>query len=307
MKKSLLASAVAAAVLAGPALAMKLEGPDYEIQVNVDAGFYFQNSTASSGADTADVKGDGINQIEIKGKRKAGDMTVFGEIEVDYDPVGDNDSVLTDDAKIGIKGDFGTIQAGQFDFYFEDKLAEALQREHAADAKLSEAGDANDKDDNHLMWKNKFGGTELAVDLRYDESNSNPGQVAFTVKSKVSDAMSVVAGATTYNDETDAMGIAATLKMSDSTSMTGLYFQEETSAGAETTYTGIALDNKVGSTDMNIAIQEVDADGSAVRTEVSFGIGYELVDGVGLFADHATLDTYNDEGNTTEIGMKYSF
>ena len=305
MKKSLIASAVAAAVLAGPASAMKLEGPDYGIAVNVETGFYYQDMTGATGSSTGELKGAGINQIEIKGKRKVGNgLTVFGEIEVDYDPVDDGDDVKTDDMKLGVKGDFGTIQVGQFDFYYEDKISEALGAEHGDEGKVSEAGGT--KDDRHIMWKNKFGSSEVAVDFRYNEADTQSSQYAFTLKNKASDNLTVAAGWATDKDDMDQMGVNAVMKM-DSTKFTVAYMTEETSGGVQTDYMGFLIENQFGDTDLNLAVQSVDEEGSAERTEIAVGAGYELAKDFVLFADYAMFDKANDEDDVIEIGMKYEF
>ena len=316
MKKSLVASAVAAAVLAGPASAMKLEGSDYAIEVNVDVGAYYADykSNKSSKVVEPTIQGEDVGQIEIKGYRKLPNgVKVFGEIEVDYDAV-NGSTVETDDTKIGVKGDFGTFTAGQFDTYFEDKISEALGRE-VASAKVTEPMDEwdGDNDTNHVQYKNKLGNTEFAVDMSFktDSGYTDDGTYAFTMKQKMS-GVTFAAGYATYHEgNANSWGANAKFDVSDNTSLTVAYIADEVDSEDETFY-GFALDNKMGDVTLSLVSQRADV-GGVESTEYGINMEYEVYKDFNFFLGYVSRDetkkaeTKNEMGDIFETGFIYSF
>ena len=300
MKKSLIASAVAAAVLAGPASAMKLEGPDYGIEVNVDVGMYYLDSKGSE----SEFKGDGVNQIEIKGKRKVNDtITVFGEIELEYDPAASESDVVTDDAKVGIKhATLGTFTFGQFDSYYEDKVAEALAAEHGDTGKVEESAVIDD--DNRMQWKNKFGDTTVAIDLSYDKASGDEVDIerSIALKQKMGD-ISFTIGAGKEKNERDNMGANLTYKVDD-TKFVLSYVVDENADSEETSYAGFLVTQQFGSTDIFLAAQNVDDDGTE-NTDWAVGVGYEVAKDMLMYADF--VDRASQDEEDLEIGIKYEF
>ena len=318
MKKSLVASAVAAAVLAGPASAMKLEGSDYAIEVNVDVGAYYADYESADSDEVVEptVQGADVNQIEIKGYRKLPNgVKVFGEIEVDFDAVNDGDTVKTDDTKIGVKGDFGTFTAGQFDTYFEDKISEALDRA-VGSAKVTEPMDYQDKhnDENHIQYKNKLGNAEIAVDMSFNKNDSDytdESTYAFTLKQKMSGATFAAGYATYHEDDATSWGANVEFDISDNTALTVAYIANEVDSEDETFY-GVALDNKMGDLKLSLVAQRADVN-DVESTEYGINMEYEVYKDFDYFLGYVNrdedkgADTDKAFGNILETGFKYSF
>ena len=146
MNKNLIALAVAA-LAAAPAMAAKFEpvkGTTFE--VNVEVGAMHQALKNSSGVNKKQLTGSSLNQIEIKGEHRINaDLSIVGEIEVDYDPIKDNDTVKTDDARIGFNSkSVGRFTVGQFDSYFEDNVVETLGLANGDKASVTEPASNND-------------------------------------------------------------------------------------------------------------------------------------------------------------------
>jgi predicted porin len=298
-KKTVMAAAIAA-VASAPAMAAEWKmNDDTKFAVNIDVGMYYLDSQGSD----SEFKGDGVNQVEIKGQHKIDDtITVFGEIEFEYDPSEGESAVLTDDMKVGIKhANLGTFTFGQFDSYYEDKIAEALQAEHGDTGKLEES-DVID-DDNRLAWYKSFGDTTFAVDLSFDQSDAVSTERSFVLRHKMGD-VTFSAGAGKEKNERENMGANVAYKMSDDTKFVLSYVVDETSAGAETSYAGFLVTHQFGATDVFVAMQNVDDDGTE-NTEWGVGVGHEIAKDLLVYADY--IDRTSQDEQDLEIGIRYEF
>lgn len=318
-KKSVMAAAVAA-VVSTPAMAAEWKiNEDTKMAVNVDLAAYYLDEKSSTGSSTKDMDGYGLNQVEIKASHKINDdVTVFGEIELDFDPIDDNGDVQTDDTKFGIKSkSFGTVTVGQFDSYFEDKIAEAIIVKHGEHAETTELS-SNSLDSQRIQYKNKAGNLTFAVDMSYttssaaDKDNDIDWSGAALYKMGnltlgagfVNPAKYSNTGAASTKD--NGYGLVAHYKM-DNTKLNFLYGKSSTTANVDTDQMGASLVHKMGNAELSFGIQEVDADNAASRTEMMAGIQYELYDDMHIWLDVAKLDKANDQGDVIEAGLKYSF
>jgi predicted porin len=322
-KKSVMAAAVAA-VVSAPAMAAEWKiNEDTKMAVNVDLAAYYLEETTSSGTSEGEFDGYGLNQIEIKGSHKINDdVTVFGEIELDFDPIDDNSTAQTDDTKFGIKSkSFGTITVGQFDSYYEDKIAEAIIVKHGENAETTEM-DSNSLDSRRIQYMNSVGDLTFAVDLSYAGDSNNAAladntdtdidlsAAALYKMGNLTLGAGFVNPAKYDNDgastKGDGYGVVAHYKM-DKTKLNFLYGQSSTSSNVDTDYMGASLVHKMGNAELSFGIQEVDADNAVSRTEMMAGIQYELYDDMHIWLDVAKLDKANDQGDVIEAGLKYSF
>jgi hypothetical protein len=126
-KKSLILLAISTLAMGTRAAEFNV-GKDTKFEINVDVGAFYTAIDGGDSADEKDFKGASINQVEIKAAHQVtADISVFGEIEVDYDPITDNGKIETDDMRIGVASkSLGRLSAGQFDNFFEDNVLEAL-------------------------------------------------------------------------------------------------------------------------------------------------------------------------------------
>ena len=326
-KKTVMAAAIAA-VASGPAFAYKWKDADKDggsttFETNVTLyGYYLDtdlgatNQTKLSGADS---------ELEFKGSHKLADgVKVFGEIEIAFDAFNDKGASLeTDDMKFGFDHkDFGKLTIGQFDPYFEDKVAEALDTVYG-DGTENVAEVKTDDPAQHIQYLKKAGDTTFAVDLVYSGNDEGAAATnddtdwgyAVTVSQKLGSA-TIAAG---YNDLSkykddgsahsvkDSMGVALYYKLSGDTKLSALYATEESTAGVDTDFMGVALVKGFGDFEVAAAIQEVDADGSASRTEFTLGAQYELYKDLKYFIEVASFDKADGEDDQFSTGFVYEF
>ena len=315
------AIALAAFIVAATAQATDFNlGKDTKFEVNVDVGAYHLSEKDSAGATEKSFLGKGLNQVEIKGTHAVGDgLKVFGEIEIDYDPIGDNGTILTDDNKFGIDSKaFGKFTIGQYDSYFEDNVAEALGAAHGENGDITEA--TNGYDGRHLQYLKSVGDFTFAYDLTFGTSSSDATQSgtgsALTLVYKKGDlklalgtdtiGMYSNTGATATADSTT--GITATYKLTKEMALTALSIRAKNLDNTNTKYSGFKVAYDMGAVDLTLASQRVKVStNSASTTDTSYGIGYEVYKDMTIYLDMTKMGATNGEGDVTEIGVKYSF
>lgn len=324
MKKSALFLAISAAMVT-PAFAAEFEiNKDTKFQVNVEVAGYHLSKKNSTGVSEKDFSGKGLNQIEIKADHAvSSDVTVFGEIEVDYDPIGDNGALATDDVRLGFNSkSMGRFSFGQFDSYFEDNVIEGLQVAHGENANVTEA--ASDNDGRRFQWVKSFGAFTLALEGSFasntakTQSNTAMGVTGLYKMGDVTLALghskinkfksdltsSSTDGAASSADATTAA--TASYKLGDLT-LIGLVAKQDKLPAGKIDIMGAGLKYKMGAFDVGFAAQNLDETGKAKRTEISLGLGYTPFKNTVVYVDMRKLDKVKDEGNVVEMGMKYAF
>ena len=315
------AIAFAAFIVAATAQATDFNlGKDTKFEVNVDVGAYHLSKKNSAGATEKSFLGKGLNQVEIKGTHAIGDgLKVFGEIEIDYDPIGDNGDILTDDNKFGIDSKaFGKITIGQFDSYFEDNVAEALLTAHGSNGEVSEA--ATGDDGRHLQYLKSVGDLTFAYDLTFGTSSSDATKSgtgsALTLVYKMGDLKLALGtdkivkysnlGTAATADSTT--GITATYNLTKEIALTALSIKAKKLDNTNTKYSGFKVAYDMGAVDLTLASQRVKTSTSSISTtETAYGIGYEVYKDMTIYLDMTKMGATNGKGDVTEIGVKYSF
>lgn len=317
-KKSGIALALVA--LAANGFAAELASDkDTKFEVNVDVGAYFLSTKGATTTPPAELLGKGLNQIEIKATKKINDdISIFGEIEVDYDPVVDNNALLTDDTRVGIASKaFGRISVGQFDSFFEDNVIEALGVGHGDKGFVTEPESSNDG--RHIQYQHKIGGFSFAVDLTSSVNvagTDNGVGAAYAVKYE-KDNFSIALGHSNIakfksdtkaaNTDKASTGLTASYKFGD-TKVIGLLAQVEPvlATAKNTTFSGIALTHTMGAFDVGVALQTRD-NGTKLFNEWAFGVGYTPFKNMQVYLDLNGLNDTNDKGDVVELGVKYTF
>lgn len=317
-KKSAILLAVSSLAVAAQADVLSA-GKDAKFEVNVDVGAYYQTTKgATSAADKKDFLGKGLNQVEIKASNKVSDeISVFGEVEIDYDPIGDDGEIKTDDMRVGVASkSFGRISAGQFDNFFEDTVLEALIINRGDAASVAQL-DAGAEKGRTIQYTHKLGDLSFALDYTLGrnaaKTDMSPG-TAVTVAYKMGD-LTVAAGQSNfgdYNKSGAAQDIDSTTGFTLSygigaTKLAGLYAVSETNAGVETKHTGVAVTTTMGNFGAGLAYQVVDKDNVAKRNEMGLTFGYKPFKGMEVFLDLNKLDKDNGQDDVMEVGVKYSF
>ena len=316
-------TAIALSLVAVAASAQAAEfniGKETNFQVNVDVGAYHESIKTSDGKSAKQFTGKGLNQVEIKGTHTVGNgLKVFGEVEIDFDPIKDNDTVKTDDTKFGVDSKaFGKLTIGQFDSYFEDNVAEALGAGHGENAYVSEA--ATGHDGRHVQYIKKFGDLSIAYDLTFgtssaDATKSGTGS-ALTLAYKMGDlsfalgsdkpAKYDTTGAAVTADGTT--GLTATYNLNKELALTALYAKAKKNDNTHTKYPGFKVGYELGAFDFALATQKVKPSGSAkATTETTFGVGYQVYKDMTVYLDMGKFGADKGEGDVTEIGLTYSF
>lgn len=317
LKKSALALAVLT-LAAGTQAAELSAGKDTQFELNVEVGAYHLSKKDAAGVAQKEFMGKGLNQVEIKATHQLGDgWTAFGEIEVDYDPIVDNNGVQTDDVRLGFAHkDFGRFSVGQFDSYFEDNVIEVLGVGHGDAGFVTEPSSSNDG--RHLQYTHKLGDLTVAADYTFSNSaakdDPNNG-LALALAYKLADITLAVGHSNhaKYKSDTSAVtkvdsvtGLSASYK-SGPVKLSALYATEKSDTQVKTNYLGAAVVYTFGQFDLGFALQNVAKDGAAKRTEWSAGVGYNVFKGMQVYFDLNELDKAKKEGNVVEIGVKYVF
>lgn len=318
MKKSALFLAISAAA-AAPAFAAEFQvNKDTKFQINVDVGAYHEDVKNSAGKSEQAFTGKGLNQIEIKAAHKvSSDVTLFGEIEIDYEPIGDNGSVVTDDVRLGINSkSMGRFSIGQFDSYFEDTVIEALATGHGEHGSLSEA--KTDNDGRRLQWIKPMGPLTLAVEASRSTSSADKTKTGsgfgVTAAYKVG-AMTLAVGTANINEFSSSGSAnsadsttAASIKYGmGAVTLMGLVAKQDNVSGSKVDIMGAGLKYKMGAFDMGVAMQNLDETGKDKRTELSLGLGYKPFKNTTFYFDVLKADKANNAGDALEVGMKYKF
>ena len=317
-KKSGIALALAALATHGFAAELATD-KETKFEVNVDVGAYFVSKKDAVGTPPSELLGKGLNQVEIKATKKINDdISIFGEIEVDYDPVVDNNAVTTDDTRVGIASKtFGRVSIGQFDSFFEDNVIEALGVGHGENGYVTEPASSNDG--RHIQYSHKIGGYSFAVDLTSSNNaakSENGGGTAYALKYEL-DNFSIAIGYSNIakyksdtnveNTDKSSAGLTAAYKFGDS-KVIGLVAEVEpvAAAGKKTTYSGIAFTHTMGAFDLGIALQSR-YNGTKTFSEWALGVGYTPFKNMQVYLDLNGLNDTNDKGDAAELGVKYTF
>ena len=343
MKKTAIALGIAAMAF-GAQAAEWMVTPDHSFAVNADVGACFQNWVASTnGQVTSTLYGCGNNQIQLKStKTLENGVKLIGQIEVDFDPLLDNDLVKADDMRIGFDVPvWGKLVAGQFDSFFEDNVSESLGfwgvGDIAAfvDEPLSYKGGASSKGavkSKAIEYYNKYENFSLAVTLNagYQDTNmytpmwgtgvtlgyqSGNFQAYFgsvVLPAYFSDTVfssSTTATTTTLyrvNPYTNASGLTANYTMGN-TKVAGLIYTAQTTAGAMYNWGGFSVEQTIDAWKLGFTMQNANYGGSAQYSQYSAGANYTFVKNARVYVEARTLGVANSYGDAFEVGMKYTF
>lgn len=312
------AIALATALVAFGAQASELAAEkDKKFEVNVDVGAYMLSKKDATGTAQSEFLGKGQNQIEIKATQTIGDgVSVFGEIELDYDPIVDNGTVLTDDVRLGIASkDWGRFTLGQFDSYFEDNVMEVLGIGHGENGFVTEPASTNDG--RAMQYMHKIGNLTFALDARFSNNvaKDDPSNTLAIAASYQFGDLTLSAGTSSvpkYKSDTSlantakyASGIAATYKTGNIKVM-GLIATEESVTKVTTDYSGVGFVYTAGQFDFGLAMQQR-KEGASNFNEWSAGVGYTPYKNMLVYLDLAGLGKPNGNGDVVEAGLKYTF
>lgn len=320
-KKSLAAAAVGMVVFG--AQAAEFTAADGTVfQVNLDAQAEIVETKAAVGSSST-FKGDG--QIQLKATKKVNDdLNVFGQVEVDFDPVVDNATPAADDMKIGLASKtWGSIQIGQYDSYMEDNIAEALSywNDAAADVKVTEGTVSNDG--RQFQYLGKFGDFTAAIGINSSNTGSNTGEQSLGtsfVLGYAANGLKVFVGQgdlPKYKSDTfavntvkSAVGGAAYYTFG-TTTVSALNLRQTSTTNLDTTLTGLGVLHVMGNFDLGVALQSKTVNTSATASTNTFEWtlhgAYTVTKGTKIYANMLGLGAASGVGDLVTFGLKTSF
>jgi len=333
MKKTAITLGIAAMAF-GAQAADLINTEDNKFELNVDVGAYYQSRTsAATGVVTSQLLGKSLNQIQLRNtKTLPNGWKIIGQAELDYDPVGDNATALTDDMRVAVDIPvWGRISAGQFDSFYEDNIAESLGFWGMGDLAAFAVEPASTSDGKRLQYYNKFDTLEVVLDTTFGYADSTmTGQsigMVGTVGYKIGDLQLYVGGGfmpTYYSDAgtatlpqfktvnngtvyyTNVGGASATYTMG-ATKLAATMQQVTAYSGAIYAYSGAAVEQTIDAWKLGFTMLQVNEGASNQFTQYGVGLNYTIAPKAIVFMEANSLGATNTYGNAFEFGMKYSF
>ena len=337
MKKTAIALGISALAF-GAQAAEVFKNDDTAVEVNVELYFYNLNIVDTASAMSRNYFQGVGSQLQIKSSKMINaDLTVFGQFELDGDPVADNATFLTDDMKFGIKSkSMGTIQMGQFDTYMEDNLMEIAGSfiiTGNSVGLVSEAAAGNDG--RHLMYSHKIGDFAFGLDFTTSQNaavaTDTQNGFAYTASYNLGD-LKFVAGASTIaryksdtyavNSNKEAKGFGASYALTSELGLTKFALLSATNTsysttaaydGLETKYNTVSVNHTFGQWNVGVisnalSVPALSSSTTAYdATENGVQVVYDLGKGAKLYAASSNQGLTTSKGNFTEVGFTMAF
>lgn len=334
-RKSLLATAVAAAVAAPAAQA-------YDIDVGEDSSLALEGTLEPAYVSTTDSNGDSASQLEdndstlqLEGEHVFdGNVRGFFHLEYEYDSNEATGGInATDSAWVGLEGDFGLARTGTYDTLLENNMHELIDPfEYASVSEEADSGEGDQVTYLSPGFGSGFsfgvearhqgdaegvigedipsgdagsGGTGLAAVARFDTSNWG---LSIGADTRGAVPVDTNGNGTTdsYNDES-TRAIGGYFNLGD-LRIAGRYASEANVGNDnDVEYTGAGINYGYGAGDLYAVVQDVSPDQGTSRTETSLGVMHGLYENLSLFAEIGRFDRQNDAGDVTAVGAIYEF
>ena len=320
-KKTL--AAVAVGMLALGAQAAEFTSGDVVFQVLLDAQAEVLQTRAAS---SASMTFNGAGQIAVKATKKVNDdLSVFGQLELDFDPVIDNQPALADDMKIGLSSkSFGSIQFGQYDSYMEDNIAEALGYFNPANADVKVGEASIGGRGRQIQYMHKLG--DFTGVLAISSSNTIAHTTTTPSLGDISWGNSVVLGyqsgplrayigtnmrpaniSDTYAVDTTKSNTGASVYYTfGSTTVSALSITTTSTASVDTKRNGLAVYHVMGDFDMAAAVQQKTV-GTTSSSEYTLHGGYTVTKGTKFYVGVLNLGATSGVGDLIALGFSTSF
>ena len=335
MKKTLIASAVAAVVAAPAAFAdvtisgqINQEfydaGGDTQSDLNSDIVFsgkedlgngltanwkihtFMDNGTfGSNGAATACTASQATSTV-VSSVTQATSLTVTSVSNTVTNGAVTNTCTavnVTADQIIGLSGDFGSIQVGRFEPLTEGNLA-SMANIDASDALDLEHGLGNQtRTEGGIRYTSpSFNGLKVAVEGFADESVTGEDLTTTTVYAEYSNAGLNVRVAEENNEGgSDFTSIGASYKLGD-LKLTVLNTEKSTAGSADVDNTFFGASYTMGNN--TVAVGKIDADGAEDGDSI-LSVKHSLSKSTNVYLTHLNDDSATD--NTTLIGVQHKF
>ncbi|WP_295717125.1 porin [uncultured Halovibrio sp.] len=341
-RKQLLSAAIAATLAAPGAQALEFTA-DEGLSLAENTTFNLYGTVEPKVISEKNEDGDASTELDDEDStlgfafetRVSNAVTAFGQVELEYSS-DDNGGGLDnqDSAFLGVKGDFGKVQAGNFDSVYEDLIIDAT--EVAEDAEISDeafAGENNQIAYYSPDWNGFSFRTQARIQGR-DEgpANEDSNEVGLSIAGGYTgDSWGLYAGyddrkADSTDEYSDGSAIGNDIYVGENTyGVSGIYgigqlefgakysIQENLDndpAGDETTFTALRGTFTQGRTEYYGAAQRVSPDDETTvkeRDEFTLGVSHQLYEPLSLWAEAGWYDRENDEGDNVMVGAIFSF
>jgi len=305
MKKTIIASAIAAVVAAPAAFAdVSISG-----QINVEI-------TDVEG--TADNTGNTHSDLIFKGSEDLGNGLKAGFV---YHMVADSDGGTTTeglsvagDMAISLSGDFGTVSAGRMEPFVENKLASVANIDASEELDLEfSTGSSQDsnvvRDASGVRFVTSVSGLTVGVEAYVDEAESGDSTDTTAIYAAYTMGGLTVQVASENSDVAaagDTTAMSAVYKMGDLTLRAVNVDLDSQEAGKDAEQTMIGASYAMGSNEIAIG-QITDAKGNnkAVEGDTIVSLKHSLSKSTSVYLVHFADDAGN--ADQTLVGMKHSF
>lgn len=339
-RKQLLSTAIAATLAAPGAQALEFTA-DEGLSLAKNTTFNLYGTVEPKVISEKNGSGDASTELDDEDStlgfafetRVSNAVTAFGQVELEYDS-DDNSGGLDnqDSAFLGVKGDFGKIQAGNFDSVYEDLIIDAT--EVAEDAEISDEAFA-DENNQIAYYSPDWNGFSFRTQARVigrDEGPEDSNEVGLSIAGGYTgDNLGLYAGyddrkADSTDEYSDGSAIGNDIYVGENTyGVSGIYsigqfefgakysIQENVDndpAGDETTFTALRGTFTQGRTEYYGAAQRVSPDDETnvkERDEFTLGVSHQLYEPLSLWAEAGWYDRENDAGDNVMVGAIFSF
>lgn len=290
MKKKLIATAVAGALVAPAAMAAS--------HASVVPYFRINNalSIVDSDAPGADTTADIANvssRIGIRGSSDLGNgTTVFGQYEfstfTDIEGAAGGRGGINDTriAIVGMRGSFGSISVGNQWSAFYNTVGSWMDPTYTLGGVVYFGAGGIYRESNAVKYANSFGAVSVEVDTRF--SQDNPATNGADVEA---------VGADNGEDFLDGFGIGVSFDVSDAIALRAAYDSELYSVGDDLNRLGLAARASFGGFWVSAGFMDVDQGSAGIDSQlITVYAGTSFGENTGAYVGYLT----NDFGNGTD-------
>jgi len=301
MKKTIIASAIAAVVAAPAAFA------DVSISGQINVEF--------SDQETGETSGNHHTDVVLKGSEDLGNGMKAGFV---WHMVSDGDGndagavAVAGDKRIDLSGDFGTISAGRMEPFVENKLASVANMDASEELDLEFSGTATNaaRSDTGIRFTTpNMSGITIGVEAYADENTTGDDWDTTAVYAKYSNGGLTVQLASENNAVAtvgDTTAISAAYKMGDIEVRAVNIDLDSTTAANDAEHTVVGASYTMGANQFAVAtVSDATGNVAAKDGDTIYSLKHSLSKSTSVYLVHFSDDT----GSTDEtlVGMKHSF
>ena len=296
MKKTLIASAVAAATLSTGAMA---DGVTFYGDIEAFATYTSSDFGGTNGLGAANSDTDSTLGLKASHELSPG-LKGFAKVEYDYSLA--NGALNLDEAYFGVEGDFGKVWAGDDDSLYE--MVDIIDFSSGINNITYAAGDmAGVNEAATVKFLKKMDNVTLGLEAQTADVMGDLGVVYLGY---AADAITVdFAYAMSHRGAEDTIGLAATFAADENLTV-GLQYETEKDTGS---LVGAIANYGMGATSLVAMVSQYMEDGAGADT-TTLGVGayHNLGDNLQLWVEMAGEDIDGDDTNQEYVvGATYSF